>query len=165
MIRALGISAGALYHHFPSKRSLLEGIGERAVNKLTTSMNAWIADDQLSPGAKVDRFLDAMDDGRRLRVMVDYLGLGIVREDRDMHEVVVQLGLEPLTDRLVKFIEQGNACKEFRVSNPKATALIVMLLISESIHRVGRIEQIVPDGKFNASLREAINRLLMRGIT
>lgn len=165
VIKGLGISAGALYHHFPSKRSLLQGIAERSIGRLCGEMDAWLADEGVDAGGKVDRFLDAVEDRGRLRVMIDHLQPGMAREDREMHEVVVQAGLEPLTSRLEALLEQGNETGEFRVRHPRAAAVVILLLLSEFVHRAGRIGRLVPRDEFDATVRESVNRVLMRRVS
>ncbi|MEM1221844.1 MAG: TetR/AcrR family transcriptional regulator [Verrucomicrobiota bacterium] len=162
VFKGMGISAGALYHHFPTKQSLLAGIAERSLEKLFAEMEFWLADDTLTPGQKLDRFFDAYDDRRRLKGMMDFVQMGLAREDRDMHELIVQMGLGPISDHLTPLIEQGNASGEFNAPDAKATAVVITMLILEYFHRTARIDKMLPDRKFSETLRESCNRLLMR---
>ncbi len=162
VIKRSGVSSGALYHHFPGKKSLLEGIAEKSLAALCAKFDVWLADDSLDPGEKLDAFLAAADDRVRLRLALEKTGMGLAREDRDQHELVLQMGLEPLTARLATLIERGNATGEFDVPHPRAAAVILLLLLSEFAHRAPRVEKLVPRRAFAATLRESFNRLLGR---
>lgn len=160
IIQALGISSGAVYHHFTTKREILEGLAERGVRKLRDQMIAWLNDPSLSPEEKIDLFLAKVETQRQIRLVLDRLRLGLAREDREMHELVVQLSLEVLTEHLSALIEHGNAAGEFDVAHPRAAAITIMLLLSEFMHRAGRVEKLAPRKDINAILRITVKRLL-----
>lgn len=162
VVKGLGISAGALYHHFPSKQDLLVGIAQRSMKQLCDKMDAWVQDEQMSPGEKVDRFLDEIDDRRHLRIILTKVDLKMATEDREIHEQVVQAGLEPLSERLSVFIQKGNESGEFKVARPRSTAIIIVLIMSEFMHRSHRIETMAPLEEFEPTVRESINALLGR---
>lgn len=160
IIRALGISSGAVYHHFPTKRAILEGLAERGARKLQEDMLEWLNDDSLTPSEKVERFLAKAESLRQTRLAVDRLQLGLAREDPEMHELVVQLALNKLTDHLSGFIEQGIETGDFNVPYPRAAAVTIILLLAEFMHRAGRVEKLASREEINAMLRITITSLL-----
>ncbi|WOO41779.1 TetR/AcrR family transcriptional regulator [Rubellicoccus peritrichatus] len=162
VVHGLGISAGALYYHFPSKQALLEGIAERSIKKLCEQMDAWLEDEGLSPGEKMDLFFETISNRRRFKMKLARIDFGKAREDVHANEMVVQTGLEPISERLALFIEQGNATKEFKVQYPLSTAIIIFLMLTEFIHRSNRLEKILPNDEIESSMRNSINQLLMR---
>lgn len=162
VVRSLGISAGALYHHFPSKKSLLAGIAERSMKRMCKQMDAWLDDDNLSPSQKIDLFLDAVNDRRRLKSKLSRIDFGIGGEDMEVNEMVIQTGLEPISDRLSSFIEKGNASGEFNVEHPKTTAMLVFLMLCEVIHRSNTLEKTVPGDELESTVKRSINQLLVR---
>ncbi|MEO0796510.1 MAG: TetR/AcrR family transcriptional regulator [Verrucomicrobiota bacterium] len=165
VVHGLGISAGALYHHFPSKKALLAGIAKRSMDRLCEQMDSWLGDENLSPGKKVDLFLQAVDDRRRLKKKLAPIEFGIAREDRDVHEMVIQTGLEPITDRLRIIIEEGNTTGEFAVEYPRATATIIFLQLSEFMHRSSRLEKIMPADELESAMSDSINLVLKRDVS
>lgn len=160
VLNKLKISSGALYHHFPNKKSILRGIAERATQSLAEQMEAWLNDENLSPRHKVQKFLKALEDRRHMRLAVEKIGLGLVREDRDMHELVVQMSLEQLAGQLAAFIDQGKEPGDFDVENSQAAAILLILLLSEVMHRAGRIGDMLPVKDFDAAVPAMVTRIL-----
>ncbi|MEQ8819624.1 MAG: TetR/AcrR family transcriptional regulator [Sumerlaeia bacterium] len=161
IMSALGASSGAIYYHFPTKKSILESIAERGIRNARQKIHGWVHDPTLTPYEKLDLIFEQVESGRRLRVAIDHLGLGLVREDRDMHELFVQRSLKSFTEEFVKLIEDGIERGDFQVKHPKAAAVTIILLFSELIHRAGRTEEIVPWKHLFENFRDTV--LLMLG--
>jgi len=160
IIKALGLSSGAIYHHFPKKESILKAIAERQTKRLQAEMEKWIQDDSLTPTEKITLFLKRIDTARKMRLTTDYIKIGVAREDREIHETVVQLSLEHLSQQLSTIIEQGIESGEFQVDHPKATAVTMILLLSEFIHRAGRVQNIVKWKEMHGVLTKTIHAML-----
>ncbi|MEO0508582.1 MAG: TetR/AcrR family transcriptional regulator [Verrucomicrobiota bacterium] len=162
VVGKLGISAGALYHHFPSKKDLLGGIAKRSMRRMGELMDDWLDDESISPGEKMDLFLKAVDERRQLKKKLFRIDLGTVSEDGDVHEMVIQAGLEPIGERLTRMIGLGNATGEFQVEYPRATAIFMFLMLADFMHRSKRLEEVAPVEQLDRAMHDAMNQLLRR---
>ncbi|MEM7790343.1 MAG: TetR/AcrR family transcriptional regulator [Verrucomicrobiota bacterium] len=162
VVSKLGISAGALYHHFPSKKELLAGIAKRSMRQMCELMDNWIEDERLSPGEKMDRFLGAVEERRQLKKKLLRVDLGLAGEDGEVHEMVIHAGLEPVSERLTRMIELGNASGEFQVEYPRATATFMFLILADFMHRSKRLEEVAPVKELDRTMEDAMNQFLRR---
>ncbi|MEM1159104.1 MAG: TetR/AcrR family transcriptional regulator [Verrucomicrobiota bacterium] len=162
VVESLGISAGALYHHFPSKKELMAGIAKRSMGQMCDQMDIWLVDKTLSPDEKMDLVLASVGDRRKLKKKLTRQDLGLVSEDAEVHEMVVQAGLEPVSERVSEIIRQGNATGDFQVQHPRATAIMIFLLLGEYMHRSSRLEDLVPEKTLESSFNEAVDQMLRR---
>ncbi|MEM6823136.1 MAG: TetR/AcrR family transcriptional regulator [Verrucomicrobiota bacterium] len=162
VVNGLGISAGALYHHFPSKHALLAGVAKRIMKTMEEQMDAWLSDDTLRPSEKMDRFLDMVNDRRQLKKKFWRVELNMGEQDREIHEMLIQTMLEPASERLSRMIEQGNKTGDFHVTHPRSTAVLIILLVSEYMHRSRRLEELVPAKTLEQTFSQSIDQLLMR---
>lgn len=160
IIDALGVSSGAVYRHFPTKKSILKGIGEYRFRKTRDELRGWIADESMTPGEKMEKLIAEFESGRKARMALDRIGLGAVREDREMHETFMQLSLDMLSADLTILIEQGVERGEFKVADTRAAAVTILLLFSEFVHRAGSLEKVVPWKELHKTFRYAIQSLL-----
>lgn len=160
IIKAVGLSHGAIYHHFPNKKSILIGLGKARFKKARANLRRWIEDPSLTPRQKIELVLKQFNSDRNLRMTVDYFGLGFIREDPELHDTVLQLFLEPFSRDLAELIEQGVACGEFDVPDPLAVSVTISLLMAQLIHRAGTTEGIVKWPILFESLQLSVLRML-----
>ncbi len=160
IIKALGVSSGAVYRHFPTKKAILKAIGRYRFESVQKELRLWLADESLSPAEKMEKLLSQLESGRKMRMMIDRLRLGAVREDREMHETFIQFSLDFLCSDLTTLIEQGVEAGEFQVDHPRAAAVTILLLFSEFVHRAGSLEEIVPWKDLHKTFRYTISAVL-----
>ncbi|MEZ5788688.1 MAG: TetR family transcriptional regulator [Xanthobacteraceae bacterium] len=123
--RALGVSHGAVYRHFPSKAALRDAVLERWLGRVSAPLAAIAAEE----GPAVDRlrrWLDTLIATKREKVRGDpelfatYTALaGEARE-------VVAAHVEALVDQVTRIIADGAARGAFSVADPAEAAQAVI---------------------------------------
>lgn len=123
--RALGVSHGSVYRHFPSKAALRDAVAERWLGRMMSPLAAAAAEDGPAP-ERLRRWLDLLIAGKRRKVLDDpelfaaYHQLTIeVRE-------VVQAHVGALAAQLTQIIADGQAQGEFAVADPAAAGWAVL---------------------------------------
>ena len=69
-------------------------------------MRRWMEAPKLTPLRKIELVLKHFNSDRNIRMSVDFIGLGFIREDPELRHPVLQLFLEPLSKDLAELIEQ-----------------------------------------------------------
>jgi AcrR family transcriptional regulator len=119
--RALGVSHGSVYRHFPSKAALRDAVVARWLARISDPL------DEIAAGAgpareRLRRWFDRLIAAKRARALEDpelfatYLGLAA--EARD----VVAAHVEALTGQIERIVAGGAARGEFEVADAKAVA-------------------------------------------
>ncbi len=123
--RALGVSHGSVYRHFPSKAALRDAVAERWLHRMMPPLAAIAAEDGPAP-ERLRRWLDMLIAGKRRKVLDDpelfaaYHQLAVeVRE-------VVQAHVATLAAHLGRIIADGRARGEFSVADPVAAGWAVL---------------------------------------
>lgn len=122
--RALGVSHGSVYRHFPSKAALRDAVTERWLEGISAPL-ARIAAEQGPPPQRLRRWLDRLVASKRGKARKDpelfatYVGLAA--ESRD----VVQAHVATLVGQLAQIIADGVAEGEFAVADPAAAGRAV----------------------------------------
>lgn len=70
----VGISKGAFFHYFPSKRDLLEGLIERMLTEIEQILKPIINDSHLSAVQKLERYFDVAQQWKSERKTI-FLGI------------------------------------------------------------------------------------------
>lgn len=161
IVKKMGISLGAIYHHFPSKKSLLLGIAERSINNIFRQMESWMNDESLSPSEKMHRFLLAYHDRLKLKINLERIKVVKALPDAEVNDMVIKTGLKPITEGIKQFIEEGNKTGEFTVSDPKATAFIIFIMMFNGLHNSGDFKRLHPEADLMDTIQESVERLLM----
>jgi AcrR family transcriptional regulator len=123
--RALGVSHGSVYRHFPSKVALRDAVAERWLARITAPL-AQIVD---APGSATDRL-------GRLVKQLSATKRRMARDDREMFatfdQIVAQSGrvvsehLDHLAAMLTQIIDDGIASGEFAATDPVAAGRAVL---------------------------------------
>ena len=119
--RALGVSHGSVYRHFPSKAALRDAVTERWLDRSGAPLRK-IAAEKGKPTKRLRRWFDALIAGKRDKVLGDpelfatYHAL--VNEARD----VVKAYVEERFNEIETLIAEGIAAGEFGDVDPKTTA-------------------------------------------
>jgi len=119
--RALDVSHGSVYRHFPSKASLREAVAKRWLDRVSTPL-AKIAESSGPAPARLERWLRALFSAKHQRVSEDpemfatYLTLA-----REACQTV-KAHKESLTDQVETILSDGMKQGVFQVSDAKTTA-------------------------------------------
>ncbi len=158
--RALDVSHGSVYRHFPSKASLREAVAKRWLERVSTPL-AKIAESSDPAPAKLDRWLRTLFAAKQKRVL----------EDPEMFATYLALAQEAcktvkghrecLSDQLALILSDGVKQGVFQVSDVKATALSILDASSRFHHPAHADEW--KDPQLGARI-DALIALLLRGI-
>jgi AcrR family transcriptional regulator len=158
--RALDVSHGSVYRHFPSKASLREAVAKRWLERVSTPL-AKIAESSDPAPAKLDRWLRALFAAKQKRVL----------EDPEMFATYLALAQEAcktvrghrecLSDQLAMILSDGVNQGVFQIADVKATALSILDASSRFHHPAHADEW--KDPQVGARI-DALIALLLRGI-
>ena len=123
--RALGVSPGSVYRHFPSKAALREAVTRRWLGRIHAGLDD-VADGEGPAGERLGRWLTTLFEAKRRNAA----------EDPGLFEtyaaLVAELGfvevehLADLKGQLARIIISGVERGEFRVGDPDAAAATVL---------------------------------------
>lgn len=158
--RALNVSHGSVYRHFPSKAALCDAVLERWLERISTPLDDLTK--ERSPALpRLRRWFDRLIDSKRQRAQQDqqlfatYMQLAVgARDVIDRHVAV-------LVEQLARIIDSGNATGEFGAADPASAARALFEATVFFHHPTHVMEQSTADR--DASF-DAVWRLLMRGL-
>jgi AcrR family transcriptional regulator len=61
VVKAVGVSYGTFYYHFPSKMDLLYAFADSHIDKFVNQMEKWRADPSITPLAQMRRMLKMVE--------------------------------------------------------------------------------------------------------
>ncbi len=160
IVATVGVAKGTFFYHFPSKEAVLVALGEMRLRSFREAMARKLEDPTLTPTEKVARFFGELATFRSIRRAVDWVGLGLIREDPVIHNSLVNLAMEPIVNDLTLLIDQGVESGDFRVESSRGTALCLILLCADLIHRTGSTEKILPWKQLRLTVWTIITRSL-----
>ena len=124
--RALGVTHGSVYRHFPSKAALRDAVAERWLERVSAPLDAIVAEDGPA-AARLRRWLGALIAIKRSRAFDDpemfatYLALANeVREITTAH-------VAHLAAQAAQIVADGVAQGEFHVADPAAAGRAVVI--------------------------------------
>lgn len=125
-----GLSKGALYWYFESKKDLFISLVEAYMGELGVAWEAIAQDEDASATDKLRSSLALFRD--QLEGMVSFFGVmmeawALTRHDEDVEVLVGQI-YEPYIQLMEGIIQEGVATGEFVVSLPQTTAFVLMTL-------------------------------------
>ncbi len=107
LAKALGLTGGALYRHFPSTDAILEAVAARAVAILHSSL----PDPSLGPLEWLERFVEgrsrAVTGGVARIIMSEQIGKAMPQEARDVIRAAVKASFSAIESTLVAGQERG----------------------------------------------------------
>jgi AcrR family transcriptional regulator len=131
--RALDVSHGSVYRHFPSKASLREAVAKRWLERVSTPL-ARIADSPTPAPARLDRWLRALFAAKQK----------LVTEDPEMFATYLALAQEScktvrahreyLIDQVAQILSDGAKQGVFQVADARATAQAIFDATSRFHH-------------------------------
>jgi AcrR family transcriptional regulator len=110
--RALGVSHGSVYRHFPTKAALREAVTKRWLDRTTTELAAVAAGDEPA-GERLDRWLAALFEAKRRKAGDDPELFATYKVLTGEHSRAVDQHLTDLETQLARIIEDGRAQGEF----------------------------------------------------
>jgi AcrR family transcriptional regulator len=158
--RALEVSHGSVYRHFPSKASLREAVAKRWLERVSTPL-AKIAESSGPAPIKFDKWLRALFAAKQKRYL----------EDPEMFATYLTLAQEAcktvkghrvcLTDQLELILSDGVKQGVFQIVDVKATAQAIFDAVARFHHPAHADEW--SDPQLSARI-DAVIALLLRGI-
>jgi len=158
--RALDVSHGSVYRHFPSKASLREAVAKRWLERVSTPLSK-IAESAEPAPARLDRWLRALFSAKQSRYL----------EDPEMFATYLTLAQEAcktvkghracLTDQLELILSDGVKQGAFQIADTRTTALAIFDAVARFHHPAHADEW--NDPQLPARI-DALLALLLRGI-
>jgi AcrR family transcriptional regulator len=119
--RALGVSHGSVYRHFPSKAALRDAVTERWLSQISGPLEAVAIGKGTAP-ERLRRWLDLLVTSKRRKALDEpELFATYVELTADAREVV-RAHVETLIGQLARIVADGVADGEFAVEDPVAAA-------------------------------------------
>lgn len=159
--RALGVSHGSVYRHFPSKAALRDAVAERWLSRVSQPLAAIAAENGPAP-ERLRRWLDTLIAFKRRKVLDDpemfanYLEIAAGARD------VVKGHVEALSGQVAQILRDGMNRREFAVTDPLSAGKAVFEATARFHHPAHAREWTEPDLD---SHFEAVWALLLRGLT
>ncbi|MFI9272829.1 TetR/AcrR family transcriptional regulator [Kitasatospora sp. NPDC052896] len=110
--RALGVSHGSVYRHFPSKAALREAVTQRWLDQAHDSLQAITAESGPA-GERLHRWLATLFAAKRKKALDDPELFATYLSLVDEHSDTVRAHLETLTDQIAHIIQDGVRQGEF----------------------------------------------------
>lgn len=122
--RALGVSHGSVYRHFPSKAALRDAVTERWLESISAPLAAAAAEQGGAP-ERLQRWLDLLVRSKRRKALNEpELFATYVELTSDAREVI-KAHIDTLLAQLTRIIADGVARDELETQDPAATARAV----------------------------------------
>ena len=119
--RALGVSHGSVYRHFPSKAALRDAVAERWLARVSTPLESIVAEATPAPD-RLARWFGQLIAAKRKKVVEDPELFAtysqVVKEARD----VVRAHVETLEHQVARILADGKARGELELTDPATTA-------------------------------------------
>jgi AcrR family transcriptional regulator len=149
LLDTLGASKGAFYHYFGSKGDLLEAVVERMADAVETT---W-AEPMLRPGLSAHERLEsvfaltAQWKNARKELVLAVLDAWMSDHNAIVRDKLRQLVARRMTALLEAILRQGVADGDFTVTDPEATARVIVGLIQSTQERAGELFVARQDGR------------------
>jgi AcrR family transcriptional regulator len=118
--RALGVSHGSVYRHFPSKAALRDAVTERWLREISEPLGA-VATGKGAAPARLRRWLDLLVTSKRRKALDEpELFATYVELTADARDVV-RAHVDKLVGQLERIIAEGVAQGAFQAADPAAT--------------------------------------------
>jgi AcrR family transcriptional regulator len=122
--RALGVSHGSIYRHFPSKAALQDAITDRWLARKLMPLST-IANEDGSATERLRRWLTLLGSTTRKNVLDDPELFAMHKELADSARDVVRTHVDHLVEQLTQIIRDGVAQGEFATNDPFVSARAV----------------------------------------
>lgn len=123
--RALGVSHGSVYRHFPSKAALRDAVTKRWLDRIMVPLTPIMEETGPAP-ERLKRWLQTLAKYKHSKVLDDpelFATYSVLTEEA---REVVKEHIAHLAEQVTKIIADGVANDEFEATNPAATAQAVL---------------------------------------
>lgn len=131
--RALGVSHGSVYRHFPSKAALRDAVTERWLARVAAPLTPIANEDGPAP-ERLRRWLQALMTAKRAKVLEEpelfQTYMALVAEARE----VVAAHVAHLTDEVAAIIADGVSRGEIQAAHPRISARAVLDAMAKFHH-------------------------------
>jgi len=158
--RALDVSHGSVYRHFPSKASLREAVAKRWLDRVSVPL-AKIAEASTPAPARLDKWLRTLFAAKHKRLSEDPEMFATYLTLAQEACKTVKAHKEGLTDQVELILSDGVKQGAFQVSDTKATARAIFEATSRFHHPAHSEEW--SDPQLPARI-DAVLSLLLRGL-
>jgi AcrR family transcriptional regulator len=158
--RALGVSHGSVYRHFPSKAALRDAVTERWLSEISEPLEVVAAGRGTAP-ERLERWLDLLVRAKHERALDDPELFATYMELAAEARGVVRAHVETLVGQLVRVVEDGVAHGDFRADDPRAAGRAVFDATSRFHNPAHAAEWIDPK---IAAAYEDVRSLVLRGL-
>ena len=131
--RALDVSHGSVYRHFPSKQSLRQAVAKRWLERVSAPL-AKIAEGSGPAPARLERWLRTLCLAKQKKVLEDPEMFATYLTLANEACVVVKAHKEGLSDQIAGILADGVKQGAFHVTDVKATARAILDSISRYYH-------------------------------
>jgi AcrR family transcriptional regulator len=158
--RALGVSHGSVYRHFPAKAALRDAVTERWLSRVSAPLAAVVAED--GPAAdRLWRWVQALSAAKRGKALDDPEMFATYHEIAADSRDVVKRHVETLVAQAAQIIADGIARGEFAAIDPAAAGRAVLSATARFHNPANAAEW--DDPGLDADLR-TVWRLLLSGL-
>ena len=158
--RALDVSHGTIYRHYPSKQALRDAVTRRWLRRVAVPLQA-IADERGPAAARLRRWFDALIAFKRRKVLDEpelFATYHAIAEDA---REVIREHVAELVGQIARIIRDGVADGAFRTVDPDAAASAVFRATASFHHPVHAAEWSDPGIEVAF---EGVWRLVMEGL-
>lgn len=125
-----GLSKGALYWYFESKKELFLSLFQEMMVGLDQTWSPILTDTKTSATDKLKASLNVFR--TELEAIMPFFGVMLeawvlIRRDEDMEQLMREF-YQPYTDMMSQVLEQGVQSGEFQIENMKSMSLLIMTL-------------------------------------
>jgi len=158
--RALGVSHGAIYRHFPSKSALRDAVTERWLARVSAPLRA-IADENGPADRRLRDWFDSLIAIKRAKVTDDPELFATYNELAGEAREVVARHVAELTGQIARILDDGRRTGVFAVDDPERTARALFQATARFHHPVHAHDWSAPtiDADF-----EAVWTLIVAGL-
>jgi len=122
--RALGVSHGSVYRHFPSKAALRDAVTERWLRRLSEPLAEVASADAPAP-QRLKSWLDLLITTKRMKHLADPELFATYSEIASEAREVVKAHVDTLVGQIADIIADGTQQGDFSVTDPRAAAQAV----------------------------------------
>jgi AcrR family transcriptional regulator len=123
--RALGVSHGSVYRHFPSKAALRDAVAERWLARVSSPLAAVAAEDGPAP-ERLRRWLDLLIAAKQRKAREEPELFATYLEIATDAREVVKSHVDTLAGQLARIIADGNRRREFAAADPAAAGRAIL---------------------------------------
>ncbi|MGC0417459.1 TetR family transcriptional regulator [Embleya sp. AB8] len=159
--RALGVSHGSVYRHFPSKQALREAVTRGWLDRTHDTLAVVLAADG-TPAERLSRWLAGLFAAKRAKASADPELFAAYMQLANQASAEITRHVEGLLEQLTGLVADGIADGSFAPTDPRATAVAIF-------HATDRFHDPVHAADWAAPETEAafenVRRLLLAGLT